>query len=229
MSEFRLPTNKQRTLVVGRTGSGKTVFGAWLLSRAPFHVQPYVIVDYKGDELLSSIEGARQISYKDKPKHPGIYYLNAMPGELDEMDAFLWGVWQRGKTGLLFDEGYMVPGNGPTTRSYHALNSILTQGRSKRIPVIMLSQRPTWLSRFAFSEADFFSVFHLNDRRDFQTVAAFTPRDDVWTSEKIQPYHSRWYDVNTDFSTILSPVQKGEAILETFHERLRDIKRKVLI
>lgn len=219
--DFRLPSNKQRLLVLGKTGSGKTQFGAWALSRAPFDKQPYVIVDYKGDELLAGIEKAHEIGYKDTPKKPGLYYLRAMPGDDEKMNQFLWGVWKRGKTGLFFDEGYMVPNDT-------ALQAILTQGRSLRVPVIMLSQRPVWLSRFAFSEADFYAVFRFNDKRDVQTISGFTPRNDEWDfSARLPDFHSRWYDVGNDYSAILKPVPSGEQILSDFNDRLK-IKRRLI-
>lgn len=218
---FVLPSIKQRTLIVGRTGSGKTQFGSWMLSKAAFDKQPYIIIDYKGDDLLGQIDRAKEIGYKDTVKHPGLYYLKAMPGTDAEMTAFLWSVWKRGKTGLFFDEGYMVPNT-------QALQAVLTQGRSLRIPVIMLSQRPVWLSRFAFSEADYFAFFHLNDERDEATVKGLTPRNDVWDFRtRVPKYHSRWFDVGEDFSAFISPVPDADTILNDFNERLRP-KRKVI-
>ena len=67
MTEFKLPSFKQRLAIIGRTGSGKTQAGAWILANAPFDKQPYVIVDYKGDDLLGAIDNVEQIDLNYVP------------------------------------------------------------------------------------------------------------------------------------------------------------------
>ena len=111
-----------------------------------------------------------------------------------------------------------------------AFQAILTQGRSKEIPAIILTQRPVWISRFVFSEADFYAVFHLNDRRDQKSVAEFTPNTPLWDlTSRIPDYHFRWYDVSGDYSTQMQPVPDRDMILETFEKRLSVRKRKAFI
>jgi hypothetical protein len=103
-------------------------------------------------------------------------------------------------------------------RKSKAFDAILTQGRSKRIPVIVLSQRPVWLSRFVFSEASYFQVFWLNDFRDRQTVQSFIPAD---TENRLPDFNSLWYDVGRDRVSRMLPVPARTTILETFRERMR--------
>lgn len=215
-SGFRFPTFKQRVAIVGRTGSGKTQMGAWLLSQAPFHKQPYVIVDYKHDDLLNSSDRVREIDLSEVPRKPGLYILHPRPDDDEGVEQWLWKVWGQEKTGLYFDEGYMIPDKG-------ALRSILTQGRSKRIPVYMLSQRPSQITRFAISEADMFAVFHLNDKKDRERINQFTPPGFAY--EELPEFHSKWYDVGKHFSTTLGPVPDGDTILETIEDRLKTKKR----
>ena len=209
---------------MGRTGSGKTQAGAWLLSLAPFHTQPYIIIDFKGDDLLNSIDRAKEIGLHEKlPDEPGVYIAHPNPGDADALERFLFRVWRKERTGLLFDEAYMVP-------DQEAFQAILTQGRSKEIPAIILTQRPVWISRFVFSEADFYAVFHLNDRRDQKSVAEFTPNTPLWDlTSRIPDYHFRWYDVSGDYSTQMQPVPDRDMILETFEKRLSVRKRKAFI
>lgn len=216
MDQFRWPNNQQRTLIVGKTGSGKSVFAAHVLSNAPFTRQPYIVIDYKTEELFNSIDRARHIDYKEIPKRPGLYILHARPDIDDEaMNDYLWKVSNKGRIGLVYDEGYMLPSKG-------ALNTIYTQGRSKRIPVITLTQRPVWLTRFAFSEADFIAYLHLNDREDQNTLKRFVPPNDVWDLKRRLPdYHSRWYDVAKDASFELLPAPSPDDILQKFDDRLR--------
>lgn len=220
MSNFKLPTYKQRLAVMGKTGSGKTQFANWILSHSPFDKQPYIIVDYKGDDLIAQIDRAREIGLNESlPKQPGIYVVRPRPSDEEEVEDWLWKVWDREKIGLYFDEAYMVPDKG-------ALRSILTQGRSKRIPAIILTQRPAFISRFVFSEADLFAVFHLNDEIDHKKIRGFTPQNSFWDlKNRLPDYFSRWYDVGQDVSLRLSPVPPGEEILARFERRLEPKKR----
>lgn len=218
MPDFRLPTNQQRVAVIGRTGSGKTQFGAWLLSHAPFDRQPYVVIDYKGDELLGAIDRIREIGLKEVPKHPGLYTIRPLPSEEIDVENWLWKIWQKEKIGLYVDEGYALPDKG-------AFQAVLTQGRSKRIPVICLTQRPTWVSRFVFSEADFYAVFHLNDHRDRLTVQAFTPKERMDLRNRLADYNSYWYDVGKDKVFQLQPVPDAGVIVDSIDSRLTPKKR----
>lgn len=209
---FRFPNNTQRMAIVGRTGSGKTQFAAWVLSHAPFHKQPYVMVDYKYDGLLNDIEGIREIGLNEYPKKPGLYIVHPSPNDEEGIEKFLMGVWAKERIGIYIDEGYMIDKNSP------GLTAILTQGRSKHIPAIVLSQRPVMLNRFILSEADFHAVFHLNDRRDQKTVEGYLPGK---LDERLPDYHCRWYDVGKDKNLILQPVPDRDKILSRFYERLK--------
>lgn len=211
MAQFRFPKNTQRVGVIGRTGSGKTQFGTWLLSHAHFDKQPYIIVDYKNDDLLNDIEHAKHIEVGEIPKKNGIYICHPHPAQEEEVEKFLWKIWERERIGLYFDEAYMVAKS-------NAFNAILTQGRSKRIPVIWNTQRPAWITRFCFSESDYFAIFHLNDRRDQKKVEEFTPHS---IESRLPDYHSRWFDVGSNEIFILQPVPERDKILERFSIRLK--------
>lgn len=210
MSDFSLPTTKEHTTIIGRTGSGKTQAGAWLLSEAPFDEMPYVIIDYKGDELLNSVGAEPWVVTADPPEKPGLYIVHLRPDQEEELDEFLWKVHAKGYTGLYFDEGFMVAKS-------KALEAILMQGRSKHIPCFVLSQRPSWMSRYAFSEASHFAVFHLNDRRDQMKVKEFFRN---YNEDRLKKYHAQWYAVNHDSNFMLQPVPSADKIRERFDERL---------
>jgi hypothetical protein len=220
---FRFPSTSQRTAIIGRTGSGKTQLGAWVLSEAPFDVQPYIVVDYKRDELIGSIGRAVEIDLKTVPKKPGLYVVRPNPADDEAVENWLWKIWAHEHIGLYIDEGYMLP-----MPAKGAFTSILTQGRSKRIPVICLSQRPVFLSRFVFSEADFFAVFRLNDTEDEKTVQRYIRREHIDLRNQLlhlPRYHSYWYDVAESTAFHMQPVPEAPKILERFDERLRP-KRK---
>jgi hypothetical protein len=215
-SAFRFPSDSQRMTIIGKTGSGKTMAGVWQLVHRSIDRMPWLIFDFKRDTLFKKLD-AEEINLGFVPRRPGLYIVRPLPHEKAEVNDYLWKIWEHGKIGLMFDEGYMVTGM-PSFRA------ILTQGRSKRIPVITLSQRPVWLDRFVFSESDFFQVFWLQDARDRKTVGAFLPFD---VHERLPDFHSTWYDVPRDKVIRLAPVPTQAAIVHDFKEKLGR-KRRVL-
>lgn len=203
---MRLPNDSQRLVIVGRTGSGKTRAGMWHLSKRNFS-NPWIILDYKRDELIAA-SPAIEIRPKDKlPKYGGLYVVRPNPISDDEdVENMMLRMWARGNIGLYCDEGFMVP-------NVNALNMILTQGRSLRVPCITLSQRPVWLSRFVFSEADFFQLFDLNDARDRKAIGSFMPAD---AQQRLPEFHSWYYDVGKNDIAPWSPVPGDDEIIAGF-------------
>jgi DNA helicase HerA-like ATPase len=207
---FRLPGARDRLAIMGRTGSGKTHFANWVLSGQNWPFVPWVIVDYKYDSLIGDIPGLEEIGLDGKiPKHPGLYVVHPRPDEIEEVERFLWKIWERGRTGVYVDEGHILPDKG-------SLQALLTQGRSKSIPMVILTQRPAWVNRFVFSEADFYSVFHLNDKRDRQTIASFVPVD---LERSLPQRHSHYYDISRDRAFHMLPVPGRPTILDRFERR----------
>lgn len=178
-----------------------------------FDKQPWFIIDIKEDPTLAEIEDAVTIdvNIKKLPTQPGLYITHPLPHEKEAMESFMWKIWQRGKAGLYVDESYLVPDGD-------ALRALLVTGRSKKIPMIMVSQRPVQVPRHVFSEADFYAIFHLNDKRDKKTVNEFYPGDlDV----DLPKHHSHWYQVGENLDFTLAPIPDRQAVLERFKHRLR--------
>lgn len=224
---FKLPTDDEHAVVVGRNGTGKSQLGAWLLSTRDLKAKPYFITDYKGEDLFNAIPRARHIELGDHPDDPGLYIVHGLPDDdsQDDMETWLWGMWERGNRGLFVDEGYMLPDNG-------AFQAILTQGRSKRIPVITLSQRPVKVSRFVYSEASHMAAFDLNDKRDRKTLSELVPEDfltwlppDFKAAGKLPKYHARWYSVKDDARYVLRPVPDARDIIAEIAAQLAPKKR----
>ena len=214
---MRLPSDTTHLAVVGVNGSGKTQAAAWHLSQRDFSRMPWLIYDFKGDELLNEIEAAQEIDLQHTPKKPGLYIIHPSPSDSELVEKQMWEIWGKENTGVYIDEGYMIGDTG-------AFRALLTQGRSKHIPLICLSQRPSWISRFLFSEANFYQVFRLNDKRDKKTVEAFVPID---MSVRLPEYHSYYYDVAREKVNVLTPVPEREEILKTFDEKL-GVRRKFI-
>ncbi len=233
----RGPTDQQRTVILGRTGAGKSVGGIQLLAQSNFHEIPWVIIDYKGEDLLEDILEVCKgrigiLKPTDKPPtKPGLYYMKAMPKVDDEaIDRFLWLVHKQGSVGLYIDEGYCLPQD----RS-NAFDVILTQGRSLHIPVIILFQRPVYMSRFCIAQADFFALYKQEDRRDLKTTEQFTkpfrgPNNEAITVyDTLPPFWCLWYDVGRGVTSLLRPAPPPEEIIKTFRRRLRPAKQRVLV
>lgn len=209
---MRLPDDTQRHMIYGKTGSGKTVVGLWALEKRNFLSRPWFILDFKRDPTIKRIPRLEQVDIRDKPtKHPGLYVVRPFPGDEDEVTKFLWNVWQRENTGLFIDEGYMVG------RFNKALSAILTQGRSKHIPMIGLSQRPSWLSPFWMSEADFHQVMYVSRPTDIKALREWIPG---WMPSQVQDYTSQYFDVSNNDLTYLRPVPPEDEILNRFDKKM---------
>lgn len=212
-TQLVLPGPSDRTIIVGQTGSGKTVFGVWLLSLQNIHAQPWVIIDYKRERLFRQLgrHAYRSILTPSSaaPVKPGLHLIQPFESDDEAMDDFLWRVWRRGGIGLFIDEGMMIPaGRGS------AMRAILTQGRSKRIPIIALSQRPVEIDRFFFSESQFFAEFFLVDREDRKTVARYTP---IEPDDVPDDYHCFW--AHKRKVEYLAPVPDEEIFLARLRAR----------
>lgn len=216
---IRLPGPTHKTAIVGRTGSGKTVAAVWHLSNADFDERPWIILDYKNDELINSIERAELIEYDELPSEPGIYILKVMPGDEERIEEWFRQVWERENLGVLIDEGYMID---PRSQWF---NACLTQGRSKKISMIILSQRPVWLSRFVFSEADFFQIFDLTHVKDMDKVREYIRDDErLQLEHPLAPYHSFFYDVGRRQLETFGPVPDAAELLVKIDARLIELE-----
>lgn len=215
-----LPNQTNRTVIIGRTGTGKTVAGLWHLTNYNLE-KPWVLFNFKGDEHIESIQKAQDIdlSYIPKKKDRGLFVLSPSPYDLEgtikersRVDQYLLKLWERENVGIFIDETYVLGDS-------KALVMCLTQGRSKRIPMILNTQRPVWITRFAFSEASFIQVFDLNDSRDIQTVESFVPLR--WDEETPLKEHQSWYyEIAANKLVRFNPVPNMDEIRNVFDEKL---------
>lgn len=215
---MNLPTDSQRISIIGPTGSGKTVVAVWHLSLRGYDSKPWIVYNFKDDKNIDDIPHVRHIGVEEIPIRPGVYVVHPKPHETAEVENQMWEIWARQNIGVYVDEGYMLGTNN------RAFRSILTQGRSRQIPVIVLSQRPVWMDRFVFSESEFFQVFNLRNRKDIKSVQEFVP---VNLDQRLPKFHSFYYDVGEDSVSILKPVPMVEEIYKSFDARLKRLKKVV--
>jgi hypothetical protein len=236
----RVPDNTKRTMVVGRTGSGKSHGSIDLLEQQDWDSIPWVIIDFKGEDLLEEIlhrnkHAIKHISVQNNPpKQPGLYYMRCNPlVDDDAMEAWLLKVHKQGNLGLFIDEGYAMPKFGSTP----GFTLILTQGRSLHIPVICLYQRPVWMSRFAIAQADFIRVFKQGDERDEKVTKNFCRPAILPDGSKLGPleldklpdYYSLWHDVGQGRTNVLKPARSKREILDGFKDKLQPKRKGMFI
>ena len=217
--DVRMPGPETRLAMIGRTGSGKTQAALWHLSRSDFDERPWVILDYKGEKLFAKIERAERIDLDEVPDEAGIYLLRVRPDKKKQMTDWFRRAWEHENIGILVDEGYMIEQHDDW------FDACLTQGRSKRIQMIVLSQRPVWVSRFVFSEADFFQIFDISHSEDMDILRKYIHDDDQdELDEPLQTYHSFYYDVGRRRLETFGKVDKEAEILAAIDAKLKAIE-----
>ncbi len=207
----RLPNNTQRIGIYGKTGSGKTLAGCWHLSNKDFTRERWEILDFKLDKTIGRIPRLEELDI-DAPvgKQKGLYVRRPAPGSDDAVEDYLIRLYQRGNTGLMIDEGYEI------NRLSKALRRLLTQGRSLKIPMITLSQRPSWISPFLMSESDFHQVFFMTNPADNERIQEWIPG----IGPLNQDYYSYYYDVAKDGLYYFKPVPNENNILDKFDSKV---------
>jgi hypothetical protein len=220
--KVRLPGPSDRITIVGHTGSGKSQAAMWHLSNANFDTKPWLIVDPKGEEKIWQIEGIEHVKVGEIPKYAGLYTVHPTQYESDELDDYLYNVLLHGNIGCYFDEAFLC-GKGP------GFTTLLIQGRSQKCPAITLTQRPVMVSRFAFSESQFFQCFALTDDRDYDTLQGFA-KIPKFAENPLPEFYSYYYDVRWRRAYKMLPVPKIETILDTINEKMesREPRRKYL-
>lgn len=160
-----------RVLIVGPTGSGKSTL-ATQLARGWDRLLVY---DPKG-EPESWPPGAAVVTGAAAAARalPGrVVYIPSredmadLPGAFDTVMARLWQLG--GHHGVVIHETQDV---APAHGTRPALSQVIRQGRyPRRIPILFLAQRPSWINRLALSESAHAFLFGLRNPDDLRTMA----------------------------------------------------------
>jgi DNA helicase HerA-like ATPase len=201
---FRPINPGEHALIVGQTGSGKSVLLQTLIKNSV--VAPIFIMDSKGDdgfltlnrsdERLEIFDGgidAFEKYIKRAPRRIPDYVVIRPPiDELDDVeivDNYLLLIYTyfKGKAIIAIDELYMIHKSG---RCGRGLSALLTRGRSQGKSLFGATQRPSWISGFCLSEATHYFVFRLIDINDRKRLSHIGYNK----NEMMERYHYYCYD-----------------------------------
>jgi hypothetical protein len=212
MSAFRFPGGDQRTTILGATGSGKSTCGLWMLAHQRLNARPWIIFDFKREQFFDHVGfppiTALALDAKP-PRKPGLYLVAPRPGDDDQVEAFLWRIWEAENIGLYVDEAPLMPDGS-------AFQACIQQGRSKAIPIIACTQRPVGVARGLFSEANFVCVYAVTDKRDYKLIEGFVPAE---LGEPLPWHHWRWWDRSRRVILDMAPVPPPATVAAQLADR----------
>lgn len=219
MKTLPIPKPGNRLCIIGTTGSGKTVAALFHLAMQDWDKRPWFVLDFKGDEHIARIDGAQVIDINDDlPTEPGIYIVRPFIDDVENVDNFLMRIYERENVGVWIDEGYEVAKS-------RALRRLLTQGRSKRISVIFLVQRPRNIDLTVLSEAQYYQLFEINYPDDQKHIQGFWKRD-VDITQELPEYHSWWFDRKAKTVVQLGPMPDPETSLDLIAAKMPEDKKE---
>lgn len=170
-----MPRPSERALFLGMNGSGKTQAALTLLRPLVGRVQ-IDILDSKIEPAFLTLPGSQVVEYFDELPEciaPVRIYRPVAEELADEylLDSYLQWRYENAPDLTYIDEMNSL---GAQTKPKPGLVNLTTRGRSRQAALWMSSQRPAWISRFAFSETNRFYVFRLSDEDDRKRVVRFT-------------------------------------------------------
>lgn len=207
MSQLPAISPGKRAIAAGRTGAGKSSLAQWLLLNSPGH---WLILNPKWTKAFDNLPDAKVIEgielgkIKKSLSENRFTIVNPYPAQSspETLDMLIqWLHESYTDIGLCIDESYAVH-NG--YKAGPGLTGWLTRGRELKQSLLALTQRPAWLSKFLFSEADYICGMALNLEDDRKRMFEFTGRQ--YFKQKIPEYQWLWYDVAKDDLTLYPPV-----------------------
>lgn len=197
-----------RTILAGKTGSGKTTVAASLLLTSR---QKWIMVDPKSDDKLARLTPSRTVAPMRvkilDAWRKGVQYVRLdRDADADVIDDLLSRLYQEySNFGVYIDELYYLHSG---SRAGPGLQAILTRGRSDLITVLACTQRPSWISLFCLSEADYIGQFRLNLDKDRKTLYSIIGEKAV-LKNPVENYSWYFYDQSANKLLLIKPSIKN--------------------
>lgn len=207
------PGARNRALMVGQTGCGKTTLARWLIRRYTYclALDPKITLgasDSDGEGHLAGFALARSpaeleelagsenwLQYRPDPEYQSLDYWDSI---------YRW-VFDRRNTYVYTDETNLVcAGHIPTD----GMRACVTSGRERGIGMLHATQRPAGVPQILLSESESFYVFRLEKLSDRKRMAEMMPEQCVLAH--IARGHDFWYQGPGRGCQYLSLDLKGE-------------------
>lgn len=217
---FRLRPD-ERWAIVGKSGSGKSVFARWIDYQYYKAHWPIVIVDPKkryvdaalGDEFshdpaTSSI--AKPFRIMDGLFNPDAkcqIYLPTFPAMADAtLNKLFFSLLERGGVVLHIEDMSQVANE---SKSPIGLTALMTDGRAAEVVMLMCAQRPVGIPRNMVDQAENFVFFRMPDIDDRTRASKIL--GDKRVENTILPKRYFWYlHEGDDYPTKFSPLPLSE-------------------
>ena len=186
----------KRAVIAGRTGTGKSTLGKWILNRSPGH---WIILNPKWTSAYGTLKDSVTIEGIDLNKIEKAFVkhkytiVNPHPEQSnpETMDAFIEYMHLNFTGfGIVADELYTLHKNG---QAGQGLLGLLTRGRELKHSFLGLTQRPVFVSKFIFSESDYIGALDLTLSLDQKTMYENTGREEF--RQGLNGHEWLWLDI----------------------------------
>ncbi len=215
-NRFKWPSDSDRCMIIGMTGTGKTRAAVHQLSHRSINDMTWIAMDFKGDDTLAQMPVTDIMDIDEEiPSNPGLYYLKVEPSRRGAATTeFFKRAYERGECGILIDETLAI-GN-----ANEGFNLCLFLGRSRKVPMIMCTQRPVGMEVNARNQATFWQIFKIRNKKDRDSLREDVPEELIDLEKPLPQYQSYWFDVARDYTAKLKPTPPEEESFERIMRRM---------